>query len=164
MCTRWNVRWPGFHPPYPFSIFSWCLTDVCFVFCYFCCRFKVLQSHKNLMEKLNTKQQLHHKNLQSCCRTCGNSTEELISIFDDEGLGYELDIKISTYLNLQVCLFCSKNDRTLTQRDINVLTDLKSEERVDESKRILFLYLGERVRPTSIEHLHWVHNNVTIVP
>ncbi|XP_037027273.1 zinc finger protein 675-like isoform X1 [Bradysia coprophila] len=53
------------------------------------------------MEKTNSKQQ-RHKNLQNCCRTCGNSTEELISIFDDEGLGYELDVKISTYLNLQV--------------------------------------------------------------
>lgn len=41
-------------------------------------------------------------NLQNYCRTCGNATDELISIFDDEGLGYELNVKISTYLNLQV--------------------------------------------------------------
>ncbi|KAJ6636986.1 hypothetical protein Bhyg_09712, partial [Pseudolycoriella hygida] len=41
-------------------------------------------------------------NLKNYCRTCGSSTEELISIFDDEGLGYELNIKISTYLHLKV--------------------------------------------------------------
>lgn len=53
------------------------------------------------MEKSETVQQ-NTINLQNYCRTCGNSTDELISIFDDEGLGYELNIKISTYLHLQV--------------------------------------------------------------
>lgn len=53
------------------------------------------------MEKIDSNYR-NNINLQNYCRTCGNSTDELISIFDDEGLGYELNIKISTYLHLQV--------------------------------------------------------------
>lgn len=53
------------------------------------------------MEDIDTDQP-NDIELQNYCRTCGTSTDELISIFDDEGLGYELNIKISTYLHLQV--------------------------------------------------------------
>lgn len=53
------------------------------------------------MEKIDSNYR-NNIDLQNYCRTCGNSTDELISIFDDEGLGYELNIKISTYLHLQV--------------------------------------------------------------
>lgn len=53
------------------------------------------------MEDIDTDQP-NNIELQNYCRTCGTSTDELISIFDDEGLGYELNIKISTYLHLQV--------------------------------------------------------------
>lgn len=60
------------------------------------------------MDKIDPK--LHDKNLQNCCRTCGNSTEDLISIFDDEGQRYELDTKISTYLNLKVSVPLRQNE------------------------------------------------------
>lgn len=41
-------------------------------------------------------------NLENFCRTCGNSSSELISIFDDEGLGYELNNLIASYLHVHV--------------------------------------------------------------